>query len=141
MAGVSFDWPIRIYYEDTDAGGVVYHSQYLNFMERARTEWLRSLGFAHSHLKDELGLIFVVRSAHIQFKKPAKFDDVLIVQSRLQACKQCMLVFNQQTFRNSDHANDELLIDAEIEVVCVDALNFKPTRLPQNIKNALAVAL
>ena len=133
MAGVSFDWPIRIYYENTDSGGVVYHSQYLNFMERARTEWLRLLGFEHTVLKDQLGLIFVVRKLNIQYKKPAKFNDALIVRSRTQELKQCVLIFNQQILRDN-----EILIDAEVEVVSVDALSFKPTRLPQAIKNVLA---
>ena len=127
-----FNWPIRIYYENTDSGGVVYHSQYLNFMERARTEWLRHLGFKHTVLKDELAMLFVVRKVNIQYKKPAKFDDALIVHSRIQEFKQCMLIFNQQIFRD-----DEILVDAEIEVVSVDALSFRPIRLPLAIKNAL----
>jgi acyl-CoA thioester hydrolase len=78
-----FSWPIRVYYEDTDAGGVVYHSNYLNFMERARTEWLRHLGFEQTYLRDELNVIFAVHSMQIAFKKPAKFNDLLLISSNL----------------------------------------------------------
>lgn len=132
MAGVSFDWPIRVYYEDTDSGGVVYHSNYLNFMERARTEWLRALGFEQTVLKDEMGLLFVVRQLSIQFKKPAQFNDLLMVQTRIKAFKHCMLVFSQQILQG-----EVLLIDAEVEVVSVDTLKFKPTRLPHSIQNVV----
>ena len=71
---------MRVYYEDTDAGGVVYHSNYLNFMERARTEWLRSLGFEQTALKDELGIIIVIHSLNITFNSPARFNDVLTIK-------------------------------------------------------------
>jgi len=79
-----FDWPVRVYYEDTDAGGVVYHSKYLNFMERARTEWLRHLGFEQTVLRDDMQILFVVHSMSIDFKKPAKFNDLLQVSSELE---------------------------------------------------------
>ena len=72
-----FDWPVQVYWEDTDAGGVVYHSQYLNFMERARTEWLRHLGFIQTEMRETLGVLFVVRHIDMHYKKPAKFDDAL----------------------------------------------------------------
>lgn len=132
MAGLIFDWPIRVYYEDTDSGGVVYHSNYLNFMERARTEWLRSLGFEQTVLKDEMGILFVVRKLNIQYKKPAKFDDTLVVQTCIKKYKKCMLIFSQQILQC-----DSLLVAAEVEVVCVDALQFKPIRLPQSIKKVV----
>ena len=83
LSNQTFSWPTRVYYEDTDAGGVVYHSQYLNFLERARTEWLRHLGFDHNNLRDEFKLVFVVHSMQIQFKKPAKLDDLLTISSEL----------------------------------------------------------
>ena len=83
VSNQNFNWPIRVYYEDTDSGGVVYHSNYLNFMERARTEWLRQLGFEQTDLKDTLNIIFVVHSMQIAFKKSAKFNDMLTVNSKL----------------------------------------------------------
>ena len=73
----TFTWPVRVYYEDTDAGGVVYHANYLNFMERARTEWLRALGFEQTDLRDNLQILIVIHSLQITFKKPAKFNDLL----------------------------------------------------------------
>ena len=132
-----FNWPIRVYYEDTDAGGVVYHSNYLNFLERARTEWLRTLGFEQTVLKDELGVLFVVHNMQIGFKKPAKFNDALEVQSCIQETKHCVLIFNQQIIRRHANLADEVLISATVEVVSVDAHSFKPTRLPLSIKQAV----
>jgi acyl-CoA thioester hydrolase len=123
---VQFDWPVQVYYEDTDAGGVVYHSQYLNFMERARTEFLRSIGFVQTVLKDDLDILFVVRDIQIRFKKPAKFDDALIVDTRLVNVGRSLLAFEQNI-----HRGDEHLIAAKVEVVCIGANSFKPTSIPQ----------
>lgn len=121
-----FDWPVQVYYEDTDAGGVVYHSQYLNFMERARTEFLRNVGFVQTTLKDDLDILFVVRDIQIRFKKPAKFDDALNVKTRLVSVGRSLLSFEQNI-----HRGDEHLIAAKVEVVCIGATSFKPTSIPQ----------
>ena len=120
-----FDWAIRVYYEDTDAGGVVYHSQYLNFLERARTEWLRHLGFEQTDLRDNLNVIIVVHSLQIAFKKPAKFNDLLNVKSQLIALGNSSWQCAQHIYRG-----DELLIEAQVKAAFIDSHSFKPTRIP-----------
>ena len=125
----TFNWPIRVYYEDTDSGGVVYHSNYLNFMERARTEWLRHLGFEQTYLKDTLNIIFVVHSMQIAFKKPAKFNDTLIITSELHKIGHSSLQFLQKITLNQ-HA----LVEAQVKLACVNALTFKPVGIPAPIK-------
>lgn len=130
MAELSlFEFPIRVYYEDTDAGGVVYHSQYLNFMERARTEWLRHLGFEQTFLRESLNILFVVHSMQIQFKKPAKFNDMLQVSSQLVNLRLGSFECQQKISRE-----EETLIEAQVKIACVDALTFKPTGIPTQIK-------
>ena len=124
----AFDWPIRVYYEDTDAGGVVYHSQYLNFMERARTEWLRHLGFEQTDLRDNLQVLIVVHSLQVAFKKPAKFNDLLTVKSHLTALGNSSWQCAQRVFRG-----DDLLIDAQVKAAFVHAQTLKPTRIPAAI--------
>ena len=129
---MQFDWPVQVYYEDTDAGGVVYHSQYLNFMERARTEFLRNIGFVQTVLKDEMGILFVVRDIQIRFRKPAKFDDALEVQTKLLNTGRSLLEFEQNIYRGDEH-----LIAAKVEVVCIGAESFKPVSIPQNMMSKL----
>ena len=129
MAGVSFNWPIRVYHEDTDGGGVVYHSNYLNFMERARTEWLRSLGFGQNELKDKLNIMIVVHALSIDYRHPARFDDALIVVSELTKIGYSSFEF-QQTIKR-----DELVLTAaKVRLVCVDSNQFKPIAIPPTIK-------
>lgn len=139
----TFSWPVRVYYEDTDAGGVVYHSNYLNFMERARTEWLRALGFEQTYLRHVLKVIFVVHSAQIAFKKPAKFNDLLTISSEIGKIGQGSLEFLQkisfnqpsnQPYNQPVHAETVMLVEATIKVACVDADTFKPTAIPKEIK-------
>ena len=127
-----FIWPVRVYYEDTDGGGVVYHANYLKFMERARTEWLRSLGFEQTELKTEMGVIFVVRGLKLQYRRPARFNDSLSVVTRLIRAGRSLLEFEQTIQRG-----DELLTAATIEVVCVDADQFKPVSIPAEIRNMM----
>lgn len=131
-----FEWPIRVYYEDTDAGGVVFHANYLNFMERARTEWLRSLGFEQTELKTKLGVIFVVRRLKLQYRRPACFNDQLMVITRLVKVGRSLLEF-EQTIQRQNEDNTELLTEATIEVVCVDARQFRPTSIPVSITHAM----
>jgi acyl-CoA thioester hydrolase len=135
MSKQTFNWPVRVYYEDTDAGGVVYHSNYLNFMERARTEWLRALGFEQTYLRDVLKVIFVVHSAQIAFKKPAKFNDLLTISSEIGKVGQGSLEFSQKISVNqASHVETITLVEATIKVACVEADTFKPTAIPKEIK-------
>jgi acyl-CoA thioester hydrolase len=120
-----FDWPIRVYYEDTDAGGVVYHSNYLNFMERARTEWLRAMGFEQDNLIAEHNCLFAVHSMQLNFKRPAKFNDALLVRSTLVHAVGARMNFDQKIYRN-----DELLCDAVVKIACLDAKRFRPMTIP-----------
>jgi acyl-CoA thioester hydrolase len=131
---MEFDWPVQVYYEDTDAGGVVYHSQYLNFMERARTEFLRSLGLMQTKLKQDLGILFVVRDIQIRFKRPAKFDDVLNVNTRLINAGRSLLQFEQNIYRDAEH-----LIAAKVDVVCIGADSFKPVSIPESMARLLVL--
>ena len=128
----TFSWPIRVYYEDTDSGGVVYHANYLNFMERARTEWLRALGFEQPMLKTELDIIFVVHSMNIAFKSPAFFNDMLEIKSQRIKLGFCSIEFLQTIIR--DH---QVLLEATVKVACADTLNFKPVGIPTVVKNKL----
>jgi acyl-CoA thioester hydrolase len=123
-----FEFPIRVYYEDTDAGGVVYHSNYLNFYERARTEYLRSLGFEQDALLSQ-GVAFVVRHCEMDFLKPAKFNQLLRVVTKISILKRAGLTFEQQVFSDCG----ELLNTAFIKVVCVALDKMKPIAIPQHI--------
>jgi len=128
----TFTWPIRVYYEDTDAGGVVYHSNYLNFMERARTEWLRSLGFEQPQVKAELGVIIVVHSLSVDFKSPAYFNDMLEIHCKITKIGRGSIEMEQKITR--EHA---LLIKAEVKLAFVNADTFKPVGIPANMKAAM----
>ncbi|NOQ94403.1 MAG: tol-pal system-associated acyl-CoA thioesterase [Methylophaga sp.] len=125
---IDFEWPIRVYYEDTDSGGVVYHSNYLNFMERARTEWLRSLGFEQDDLITEHQCIFAVHSMQLKFKRPAKFNDSLIVRSQLIKAVGARMEFEQKIVRDG-----ELLCEAAVKIACLDVNRFRPKSLPSFI--------
>ena len=132
MVSHQSSWPVRVYYEDTDSGGVVYHSNYLNFMERARTEWLRSLKINQQTLKDELNLLFVVHQIDIKFIKPAIFNDLIEVETTLKQITPVRVELEQHIKRQSD-----LLISASVEVVGVNARTLKPVRIPQQIKSLM----
>ena len=137
-----FSWPIRVYYEDTDSGGVVYHSNYLNFMERARTEWLRHLGFEQTFLKDTLNVIFVVHSMQIAFKKSAKFNDMLTITSESHKVGRSSLQFLQKISVNQPVLGQRnVLVEAEVKLACVNALTFKPVGIPQQIKSAIKLTM
>ena len=128
MLMTDFDWPIRVYYEDTDSGGVVYHSNYLNFMERARTEWLRSLGFEQDKLIADHQCIFAVHSMQLNFRRPAKFNDLLQVRCNIITASGASFEFEQKIYRN-----DELLCDGTVKVACLDANRFRPKPIPSFI--------
>ena len=128
----SFTWPVRVYYEDTDGGGVVYHANYLKFMERARTEWLRHLGFDQTVLRDDTGILFVVREVRMKFRKPAAFNDALQVHTELTGVGRSLLEFKQIILREGD-----AMTEAAVEVVCVDAQRFKPIAIPPTIREKI----
>jgi len=125
-----FNWAIRVYYEDTDAAGVVYHSNYLRYMERARTEWLRSIGYSHHRLNKNENMVFVVSSMQIEFKKPAYFDELLNVNCRLTKLGGTSLVFEQTI----DNAARETKCRADVYIACVDTHTFKPRRIPSTLR-------
>ncbi len=131
----SFSWPVRVYYEDTDGGGVVYHANYLRFMERARTEWLRHLGHEQDALRSEEGLLFVVRSCDIQFLSPALFNDELIVTAKLAEHRRASIVLEQRVLRG-----ETVLCQAKVAVVCVDEATFKPKKIPSHMFEKMTVA-
>ncbi|HET8552058.1 MAG TPA: tol-pal system-associated acyl-CoA thioesterase [Gammaproteobacteria bacterium] len=126
---MEFSWPVRIYYEDTDAGGVVYYANYFKFMERARTEWLRSLGFDQRELADGLRLAFVVTEAHAQYVRPARLNDALRVGVDVEAVRGARIRFRQEIRRE-----DELLCAGEIGAACIDLDSFRPRLIPDNIR-------
>jgi acyl-CoA thioester hydrolase len=123
-----FSIPIRVYYEDTDSGGVVYHSNYLNFMERARTEWLRALGYEQDELLREHGVIFAVSTINLAFHKPARFNELLAVTVALDRRGAASLTLKQQVRRA-----DVLLASAEVRIACIDAQRFVPVAIPARV--------
>ena len=131
----AFVWPIRVYYEDTDSGGIVYHANYLKYMERARTEWLRARGFDQGRLKQELGGIFVVRSLQIEYEKPAQIDDKLQVVTQVAAQRRASLLFHQLIQR--EDPEPVVLIRSEVKVACLDSRTLKPRAIPDQIRMEL----
>lgn len=126
---LKFVFPIRVYYEDTDAGGVVFYANYLKFCERARTEWLRKLGFDQSKLDSELGLIFVVSETSLTYKKPAKLDDILSIHTEVESMGKASIVFSQDIYRGN-----ELLVKSKITVCCIKRDGFKPSAIPESVR-------
>ncbi len=120
-----FIWPVRVYYEDTDLGGVVYYANYLRFLERARTEWLRSLGFAQTELASAQRVVFVVRSVALDYLKPARFDDQLDVTVELADVGASRIGLTQRIRRGAED-----LVTADVDLACVHTATFKPVRIP-----------
>lgn len=131
MATKEFIFPIRVYYEDTDAGGVVYHARYLHFYERARTEFLRTLNFSQQALLNECQMAFVVKSMNIDYKIPAKLDDLLDVVTEVTEVKGATILFTQFLKRA-----ETVLSTAMVKIACVDLNKMKPVALPKEIKAA-----
>lgn len=129
-----FVWPVRVYYEDTDAGGVVYHAAYLKFMERARTEWLRAKGFEQTDLMRDHDVIFVVRSVQVEYLKPAQFNDLLDVTVHPVRVGRCQIELDQ-TAEYPEQGG--VLTQAAIKVVCVNGQSFKPVAIPAVIRQQL----
>jgi len=122
-----FSWPVRVYWEDTDAGGVVYHARYLHFLERARSEWLRHRGVDQLKLRDTHGIVFVVSEMEIDFRSPARLDDELVANIASFTRRSASMLFSQCILRPVDGAR---LVEARVRAACVDATTFKPTRIP-----------
>jgi acyl-CoA thioester hydrolase len=129
--GPGFTWPVRVYYEDTDAGGVVYHVNYLKFMERARTERLRSLGFELTRLRDDEGLVFAVRAASLDYLKPARLNDSLLVTAEVAEIKRVSMTFRQAIV--SATSASEVLCTATVRVVSLSTDGFRPMAMPDHL--------
>ena len=127
-----FTWRVRVYWEDTDAGGVVYHAQYLAFMERARSEWLRGLGLHQDAVKRDTDLVFVVRAMDVDFHAPARLDDQLSVSVRLLECRGASLVLAQRIERDG-----ALLVAASVKIAALRASSFRPCPLPDSLSSQL----
>ena len=127
----TYSMPIRVYFQDTDAGGVVYHASYVNFLERARTEWLRErCGYSNGGLMKEFGAVFVVRSLKLDYLRPAKLDDLLNVTAQVKETGRSRVLLQQNV-----HRGDEVLVEAEVHLVCVSMDNFKPVSVPDVLRN------
>jgi acyl-CoA thioester hydrolase len=124
-----FSWPVRVYFQDTDAGGVVYHASYVNFMERSRTEWLRTFGYSNAGLMKELGMVFVVRSLKLDYLKPALLDDLVTVTAQIKEIGRSRVSILQTVLRGED-----VLIEGEVHLVCVDMKTFKPVSVPEVLR-------
>ena len=127
-----FDWPVRVYYEDTDCARVVYYANYFRFMERARTEWLRALGWSQERLYSELGVVFVVAEAKAKYKKPARLDDELVVRSTVTACGRTSFDFHQEILRGVVG-----LYVGDVRCGTLDAHTFRPVAMPEPISEQL----
>ena len=125
-----FSWPVRVYWEDTDAGGVVYHAAYLRFLERTRTEWLRACGVAQARVRAEHGVLFVVADLHTRFLAPARLDDELLAQITAFTRRSASMRFAQCILRPAD---GEVLVEAEVRVACIDAASYRPRRIPDSL--------
>jgi len=133
MTAFSETMSIRVYYEDTDHGGVVYYANYLKFMERARSEFLRSAGLELDNIDDEFGVLFAVTEANIRYHKPAVFNDLLMVESSIPKLRGARISFKQRIFRQQDHT---LLTEADIHLACITC-DGKVSRIPAPVANRL----
>ena len=129
---MQFSWPIRVYYEDTDLGGVVYYANYLRFLERARTEWLRAAGVGQGELARDHGVVFVVRSISLDYLKPARFDDELEVTVGIEDVGASRIGLAQRIVRGAED-----LVTASVDIACVHTQTFKPARIPGPVTAAI----
>ena len=132
---MSFDFPIRVYWEDTDAGGIVFYANYLKFFERARTEWLRHLGIEQQALREATGGMFVVVETQLKYHRPAQLDDLLTVNASMLNKGRSSLVITQRAWRNA--ATPVLLCEGTIRIGWVQAISLKPDRIPSSILERL----
>ena len=137
----AFEFPIRVYWEDTDAGGIVFYANYLRFFERARTEWLRSFGLSQQVLREQTGGMFVVTDVRLRYLQPARLDDQLLVTANLQEKGRASLTIGQQALLNREHMNPSepvLLNEATVRIGWVDAATMRPSRIPATILERIA---
>ena len=127
-----FIWPVRVYYEDTDAGGVVFYANYLKFFERARTEMLRAMGYEQDELTANEGVIFVVRSVQVDYLSPARFNELLQVSAEVSLAKKASLTFDQVITRG-----DDVLCEGVIRIACLDAQTMRPKAIPETLFRAI----
>jgi acyl-CoA thioester hydrolase len=132
-----FHWPLRVYWEDTDAGGVVFYANYLKFFERARTEWLRTKGFEQQHLRESTGGLFVVTDATLKYHRPTRLDDQLLVTTWMQEAGRACMTIGQHA-RCGPAADGAMVCEASIRIGWVSADHFKPMRIPPSIVKALS---
>lgn len=130
----AFSWRARVYWEDTDGGGIVYYANYLRFLERSRTEWLRSLGFSQTELAREPGVLFAVVSITVEYRRPARLDDELAITCEPIRDGQVAIRFAQSILRADD---DKPLVEAQVRVACVDARTLRPRKLPDSLLSVL----
>jgi acyl-CoA thioester hydrolase len=138
--GAIFHWPVRIYWEDTDAGGIVFYANYLKFFERSRTEWLRSLGIAQQELKDRTGCMFVVTETTLRYHRPARLDDQLTVTASLIETGRASMTLKQQALLKPEQGSSQpaaLLCEGTIRIGWVDAARLQPRRMPASILDSL----
>ncbi|VAW91288.1 Tol-Pal system-associated acyl-CoA thioesterase [hydrothermal vent metagenome] len=126
-----FAWPVRVYYEDTDAGGVVYHANYLHFMERARTEWLRAMGFEQDELKSQMDVLFAVRSMNLEYYSPARFNDSLMVTVKIINLRGASMMLEQDIKKENESG---VLCQGKVRIVCLTASSFRPCPIPTQIQ-------
>ena len=129
-----FRWPVRVYFQDTDAGGVVFHATYLDFFERARMEFLRAIGFDSTRLAAEHQILFIVRHLDIAYRRPAALDDLLNVTVAVQRIGRAQFTLSQEALRA-----DEMLVEAKVNLACVRPGSFKPAPIPQALRAALVL--
>ena len=132
-----FTWPVRVYYEDTDAGGVVFYANYLKFMERARTEWLRNLGVEQDQLRERDGLLFIVSKVDLDYRKSARFNDLLEVTVGVEEQTKAAWLFSQKIYREEEGKRVELC-RGHTKVVCIDAETFRPKAIPEYITTEIS---
>lgn len=138
-ATAPFGHPVRVYWEDTDAGGVVFYANYLKFFERARTEWLRALGIGQQQLRDDTGVIFIVTDTALHYRAPARLDDQLWLTVVPTATGRASMTLQRQAWRHNGDAPRKLLCEGTIRIGCVDAASWRPCRFPSRLTNALAL--
>lgn len=131
----TFRWPLRIYWEDTDAGGVVFYANYLKFFERGRTEWLRALGYGQEAMRRDDGAMFVVTETSVRYRQPARLDDAVVVTVQVAQAGRASLVLDQQALRD----DGTLLAEGRIRIGCVDAGTFRPRRMPAALLATLGI--
>ena len=139
MSAPRFTWPVRVYWEDTDGGGVVYYANYLKFLERARTEWLRALGYSQTALAVDPGILFMVVNLQLEYLKPARLDDALRVTCEPERDGRVSMRIRQRILR--DDVSGETLVVADVRVACLDARSLRPRRIPEFVPLAVGASL